>query len=275
MELTTQDSKRIKELELEIFNVFIDITKKLGVKYYIIEGSLLGAVRHNGFIPWDDDIDVGLPRKDYEKFISEAQKYLPEYYFLQTYETEPEYPLNFAKIRDSRTTYLETNVNNKNINHGVFFDIFPLDFYPENEKAQDLFDKKVSVYAKRIRDTLNIPQPKGFKSKILSVIARLFAKDTQTACRRKDKIYTSISSSNLMGNMSSAYKRRAVVPLDWYGEGVELEFEGLKVNAPVEYHKFLTQIYGDYMQFPPPEKRKSHHFTDIIDFDNSYIKYIK
>ena len=274
MELTPQDSQRIKEIELEIFKFFLDIANKLDIKYYIIGGTLLGAVRHKGFIPWDDDIDVGLPRKDYEKFIAEAQKYLPEYYFLQTYETDPEYPLNFAKIRDSRTTYLETALNNKKINHGVFFDVFPLDFYPENEKDQDKFDKKVSIYAKRIRDSLNVEHSTSIKSKVFSVIARLLAKDTQTACRKKDKIYTSLSSSNLMGNMSSAYKRGETAPLDWCGEGVELEFDGLKVNAPVEYHKFLTQIYGDYMQFPPPEKRKSHHFTDVIDFDNPYTKYI-
>ena len=148
MELTPQDSQRIKEIELEIFKVFLDIANKLDIKYYLIGGTLLGAVRHKGFIPWDDDIDVGLPRKDYEKFIAEAQKYLPDYYFLQTYETDPEYPLSFAKIRDSRTTYLETALNNKKINHGVFFDIFPLDFYPENEKDQDIFDRKADFSAK-------------------------------------------------------------------------------------------------------------------------------
>lgn len=142
---------RLKETELGLLKAFIKCCEKLEIKYYLLGGTMLGAVRHRGFIPWDDDIDVAMLRGDYELFLAEGQQYLPEYYFLQSLHSEQDVLFDFAKIRDSRTTFIETSVKNANINHGVFLDIFPLDYYPDDPKEQKRFDRKNRLLGLRIR----------------------------------------------------------------------------------------------------------------------------
>ena len=137
--MNTPEQKRLKEIELAIFRAFIDVCDKLNLKYYLLAGTLLGAVRHQGFIPWDDDIDVGMPREDYEIFVEKGQALLPKEYFIQTFKTDPDYAANFAKIRNCGTTFLETSVRNCNINHGVFIDVFPLHVYSADKTAQKRF----------------------------------------------------------------------------------------------------------------------------------------
>ena len=127
--VTNEESFKLKAKELEIFKVIIDICDRLNLRYYVIGGTLIGAIRHKGFIPWDDDIDIGMMRKDYDIFLREAPKYLPEQYFLQTVWSDPEYLNCFAKVRDSNTTFVEIPVAKRKINHGVFVDVFPLDYY--------------------------------------------------------------------------------------------------------------------------------------------------
>ena len=117
----------LKKIELEMFKYYLAICEKHDLKYFLIGGTLLGAVRHKGFIPWDDDIDIGMPRPDYEKFLLVAQKELPEHIFLQTHNTDIEYPNCFAKLRNSDTTFIETSCKKLKINHGIYIDIFPLD----------------------------------------------------------------------------------------------------------------------------------------------------
>ena len=135
MNLTADQLQSLKDRERDMLKTFVDICNKHSIKYFVQGGTLLGTVRHGGFIPWDDDVDVSLPRDEYERFLAVAEKELPEYYFLQTKDTDPEYPNNFAKIRDSRTTFLESSAKNLNINHGAYIDIFPLDNYPSGIKA--------------------------------------------------------------------------------------------------------------------------------------------
>ena len=121
-------------------------------------GCLIGSVRNKGFVPWDDDIDVAMPRADYEVFLREGRKHLPEHYFLQCLKTDPAYTMNFAKIRDSRTTFVEYAVRKYPMNHGLFIDIFPLDVYPEEEKEQKKMDLHQKIFKYRTRAAVEVPK---------------------------------------------------------------------------------------------------------------------
>ncbi len=271
MEPTSQQLERIKSIEFEMLKSFISVCESLHLTYYVLGGTLLGAVRHQGFIPWDDDIDIGMPREDYERFLKEGQAYLPEYYFIQSMDTEPEYIATFAKIRDSRTTFIEASVASFRINHGVYIDIFPLDPYPD--RCHGWFDFKNNFLKLRIEAAY-----KGLKAslstKIKRVVAFMLLPSLEKAVARRERLYRSVPHGNRMVNYGGAWGSKEIVPTSWFGAGKTLTFEGLKVNAPSEYELWLTQIYGDYMQLPPPEKRIPHHFVKMIDLDRPYTDYV-
>lgn len=269
------DLKRLKNIQLEMFDVFVDVCKNLSLNYYLIGGTLLGAVRHKGFIPWDDDIDVGMLRKDYEVFINEAQTQLPGNMFLQTYETDVEYPMGFAKLRRCDTTYIETSSAHLKINHGIYLDIFPLDYYPENYYNQLLWKLKFKLISSRISILLDVNPDKkiSVKEKIIREIALLKYPSTQAALRNCNIILKRTPKSKLIRNYFGAWGKKEIVPLDWLGAGSRLMFEGREVNAPQEWDLYLRHIYGEYMELPPVEQRTGHHYVTVADLDNSYLKY--
>lgn len=273
MKNTTDQTKAVQAVETDMLRVFVSICQELGLKYYLWGGTLLGAIRHNGFIPWDDDIDVAMFREDYERFLKEAPAYLPEHLFLQTYKTDPEYFQVFAKIRNSNTAFIEKPVKDRKMNHGIFIDIFPLDEYSEKEKnslktriVEKLLEYRIS-YAMS-KDTL------PFRVKALRPISKLFYSSVKRAKEAKEALHKSSRNPAMIANYSGIGKGRDAVPAQWYAEGVEVLFEGIKAIAPAEYHKLLTKQYGDYMELPPVEKRVTHHETDIIDTEKSYHQYM-
>ena len=281
MEDNTNLTKKIQNTELNILKAFVECCKRLDIPYFLLGGTMLGAVRHNGFIPWDDDIDVALFRRDYQLFLSKAQSMLPDYYFVQSLWTEQGQLNNFTKIRDSRTTFIETSYRNAKINHGVYIDVFPLDYYPESVEEQKQFDKKKQLLSLRIRKAFTIPDENKssyIKERIRDVRGNLLClkyPNVRDALLEREKLYTSVTESNLIANHSGAWGKKEIVPASWYGNGTRAKFEGLDVLIPAEYDKWLTQVYGNYMELPPVEKRVPHHYTDVIDLDRPYTDYIK
>ncbi|MBQ8849455.1 MAG: LicD family protein [Clostridia bacterium] len=273
MELTSQQLKDIKIIELDLLRNFINVCEKLNLKYYLLGGTLLGAVRHKGFIPWDDDIDVGMPRGDYEIFISDGQRYLSEGLFIQSIETEPELLMNFAKLRNSNTTFVEESIKHCRVNHGVYIDVFPLDYYPDDEKGQRTVDRKNRFYTRRIASEYSFEE-KGIKRKTISAILKLMYPSSKNVLRKRQELFKSVAKSNLLANYCGAWGKKEIVPADWYGDGVMLEFEGIQVSAPKEYDKWLTQVYGDYMKLPPKEKRVPHHYVAAVDLEKPYTVYL-
>ena len=273
MDLSEKELLKLKEMEMDIFKSFISVCHRLGLKYYIIAGTLIGAVRHKGFIPWDDDIDVAMPREDYEIFVSEGQHYLPGHLFIQTNKTDPEFAFNMAKIRNSNTTFLEESERNCKINSGIFIDIFVLDNFPENiilQKMAIIIDKVLLTAIGRVFFRKEISKTLVARQKIIGLVFP----SPYTAVKLRERFVKSFSQSALTQNFSSNYGEKEIVPWEWYGKGVELEFEGIKVIAPTKYELLLKKIYGDYLKLPPVEKRVSNHGTDIIDLDNGYLSYM-
>lgn len=272
IQLSSKQMKKLKSVEMEILKHFIDVCKKLKINYFVVQGTLLGAVRHKGFIPWDDDIDIGMLRKDYEIFLSKAQSLLPEEYFVQTYKTDPGYPHGFLKIRDSRTLFLETTCKNLKINHGIFIDVFPFDYYPENFFKKKIYELKKLVLRYRIRDSLYIPTDKeknimNIVRKILKTISKIIYPSLEIALEKQSQLYQSTKKSNYVINSGGPWGKKECIPIAWFEKYIYLEFEGISVNAPYCYDEYLTHVYGDYMTLPSVEKRVSHHFISAISFE--------
>ena len=154
--INKEETQKLKEIQLKMLKEFINICNKLDLKYYVIGGTALGTIRHNGFIPWDDDIDVGMPRHDYEKFILMGQSLLSQGYFIQTHISDPLYPNNFAKIRDSSTTFIEQVVKDIDMHHGVYLDVFPLDGVAPSKLKKLFFKLKNKLYSSKIREAFDL-----------------------------------------------------------------------------------------------------------------------
>ena len=274
MKLSTDQIQKLRDIEVDILKHFIDVCKKMDLKYYVIAGTLIGAVRHKGFIPWDDDIDVAMPRRDFDIFTKEAYKYLPKYLFVQTHFTDKEFPFNFAKIRNSNTTFIERSCHRLNINLGVFIDVFPLDHFLNDECFKKKTFKKIKIYKTAIGRVF-FREHKSLKLRFNQFFSFFLFPNPYSALKAMDKFVTKIPKSDYCNNYSSNYGLKEACLWSWFGDGVDIEFEGIIVKAPKEYHLYLTQIYGDYMVLPPVEKRAPCHQTDLIDLNNSYITYLK
>lgn len=281
MNTSNSKIKKIQLIELDMLKAFVNVCAELKLKYFLAGGTLLGAIRHNGFIPWDDDIDVIMPREDYEKFLEKGQALLEKKYFIQNYKTDPEFVLNFTKIRNSETTFIEKTSKNRNINHGIYIDIFPLDGFPR---------KKVDYIKTKIFDTLygyQVDKYFFYEEKIKEnffkhIAKKIFSdmlyrkKSLREIQDKKEKMYKKYkyTDSEKIISYCGMYGKKEIMPKKYFDEGKKVFFEGIEVIAPQEYDLYLKQFYGDYMKLPPKEQQVTHHYNEIIDLENSYKKYI-
>ena len=252
--------------EFELLKIFIDVCNRLNLNYFLVRGTALGAVKYKGFIPWDDDIDVALPRKDYEKFLNEAGELLPKDIFLQSYRTDANFPFPYSKLRNSNTTYIEKNVTHLKMNHGVFIDIFPIDGCPKDKRAQIALKYKKKFLSWQYFCALcdeNEPFKVRFRNKILRALG--FAKHTLKALEKFDK---AVSKYPL--------EIYAEHPNDFFVDGAdEAEFEGIKVKIPKNYETYLTYKYGNWRADLPENKKTGHHYFTVCDLQKSFTKYIE
>lgn len=268
----------LQKKEYELLKMFVDICNELELRYYLVCGSALGAVKYKGFVPWDDDVDVALLRPDYEKFLKEAPSRLPEWVFLQNYRTDPHYPGMGSKLRNKNTTFIEQEASKIPMNHGVFIDVFPLDGYPEDEKAQEKFEKeKWKHYRKRY--TALIPfYHKDIGLTVRSALRKFLGiySETAKACRAAEELalQNDVMQSKIWCNFANSMRKSEYFPKEVYGNGAEAEFEGMKVRIPEQYHTYLTQKYGDYSKDPPKEKQVASH-GQTVDLEKPYTHYLK
>ena len=259
------------EAELGLLREFIRICEKLDLTWFAVQGTLLGAVRHRGMIPWDDDIDVGMPRRDYEIFLEKAPAFLPSEYFLQTFHTDPEFYHCFAKMRDSRTTFIETTARRFfRMNQGIFIDIFPFDYYPENPLTALRFDLKKFMLRYRLRSVFYIPQDDDLRlsnilRKICMFAAGLLYPSERRALEESEKLYKSVRPGRRLINNGSPWGKREIVDLTWMERTLLCPFENLRIRIPQGYNEYLKHVYGDYWQLPPEEERLPHHYATVID----------
>lgn len=266
----------LQRCQLSILQEFLSVCEMLGLRYYLVCGSALGAAKYGGFIPWDDDIDAALPREDYEAFLEKAPALFPGHLFLQNYHSDPAFPQIYSKLRHSGTTCIEENAAHLPIHHGIGMDIFPLDGYPEGTWAQHLLELKKKGYL-HLLATAYAP-PKNLRSRLEYRIKRLLGIHRHAAkiAAGYDALLRKCpaETSEIWCNHGNWQGRQEYMPQSWYGEGLLLPFEGLDVRVPKEIHAYLTQKYGDYTADPPKEAQKSHHRFAVVDCEKPYREYI-
>lgn len=263
----------MRELQLHINKMllaFDDICKQHNLHYYMLFGTMLGAVRHKGFIPWDDDIDVGLPRPEYELLIQHAKEWFPAPYEFVCHETDPAFLGGIGKMQDSSTTLIERS--HVRYLGGVYIDIFPLDGISANPIMQRIQYWRYEYYKKVIYFLLRDPYKhgRGPSSWLPRLVQWLYT--DEGAMRRFKKVMThydydkSTYVSALNDGMTS------VMPKSVFGDPTPIEFEGNMVMGVAQPHEYLTHEFGDYMWIPPVEKRVSHNFH-YLNLHQPYREY--
>lgn len=254
----------LKQLQLVLLDMLLEldrICKKYHIKYGIDGGTLLGAVRHRGFIPWDDDLDVVMEREEYEKFrVVAINELAPDKYFYQDHLTDPHYRWGYARIRRVDSEFVRCGQEHLKMKTGIFLDIFPRDNVPDGAVKGRLH----SVYCFCLRKTLysevgKMREKNPFTKAVYIVLSRIPTsfvfnrlRTLAVRCNRKrtsrSRCYTfAIPRKGLDGYNS-----------EWFTEFTEIEFEGHTFPCAKDYVGYLTCDYGDYMQLPPREKRRQH-----------------
>lgn len=257
---------------LEILKVFDKFCRERGLKYSLYAGSLLGAVRHKGFIPWDDDLDVCMSRTDYEKFLKLWQKAPVEGYVLQNKENSKYFDQSFSKIRKDHTTFLQDEWQIGNHHTGIFLDVFPIDRIPNGKLERYLFKWNCMKYQLLTREF--VPPKGNFVVRLGSfVILACMPKSRREKVRRStlEKIIKHNDKHELetvaIETMASLRKPFASDMLDTY---IDLPFEDGKFMCFAGWDDHLRRKFGDYMQFPPEEERVWKHHPILIDFEHNY-----
>lgn len=251
-----------------ILKDFIKICDENNLKYYVYGGTLLGAIRHGGFIPWDDDIDIIMFRNDYEQFKKIFLSSNNEKYDLLTHETYDDYFFLFSKLSLKNTRFEEWWVNQVSFHVGINIDIFVLDYVSDNNlkcffqtKVSRIVDKLLAVSSIKLKGYPFLIQIISNFSHFILNILRIKPITIINFCL---KLLTRYDNTKKVCDIS-ALNHPQIYNVDDYGDGKHIKFESIEVNAPINSHSLLEQIYGDYMKLPPEEDRYNH-ITENLDF---------
>ena len=258
----------LHQVDLDIVKEVVAICDKHGLNYYMLGGTMLGAIRHKGFIPWDDDIDLGIPRNDYEEFLRIAPGELSSHLRIVNYRTDPEYHYYITRILDTDTKVEEERIGNANRYTNASIDIFPIDGTPNNNLLRKIYFFRVLYHRALMslcyKDSIDRKRPRGKAERVLLwVMERLPIEKMTTPRKQKDKIDKLLRKQKLegakyIGNIMGAYRTKEIVPSEFYGKGKMYPFEDIELRGMELADEYLKWTYGDYMKLPPEDKRKTH-----------------
>lgn len=273
--LVSAKMKALWAIQLDLLNEFDRVCKKYDLRYILEFGTLLGAIRHKGFIPWDDDLDVSMLREDYDKLMAVASKEFKHPYFLQNQMTESGYDDCVTKLRRSDTCYiLKLDIDKRgrqmSFNQGVFIDIFVFDNAPSDKKTEELLDYKSRRAFYRMKVINRPPRLHSDLSLLIKEIMsysynRLRYGSIQKEYMRLEKIAKSFHGSDTVGTVMTLVNWFR--PLSFYDELIKVPFENLTCPVPSRYDEVLRTMYGDYMT---PVIAPSGHTLVYFDADRSY-----
>ena len=260
----------IRPLQLHLQKNLEEVDKAFnahGLRYFMVSGTMLGAVRHKGFIPWDDDVDIAMPRADYERLIKEWREVLPDFLEFVSPEQDENYPLPYGKIQDNRTTVVEKTYR-KYIG-GVYLDVFPLDGVPDSALGRWWHFTKYLFYYKMLYYSFRDPFKHGHG--VNSWVPRLVQKlTTRRGLHKRIRRIMMRRDYDASPLISEHYNRqRRYFPKEVFGKPTPLEYEGAMLMGVEKPHEYLLEEYGDYLTLPPEDKRHQHHFH-FLDLNRSY-----
>jgi len=272
---TIKDIKTIQEIELESLRVFKELCSKLNIKFFLYGGTLLGAVKYSGFIPWDDDLDIALMRDDYEKLLLQGPFLLPHNYEIQHPRINSRTPYPYMKFRRTDTKMVEFFYRNIRINHGVYFDIYPIDNLSDDDNEIENDRRKILKLslALRRKQTISVDQPinsiKEFVQQLMAIYKYFILKfvPQKYIIEKMDKIMTKYNKidTKRQGNLFYPY------PINYFNgifPLINVKFEGIDAYIPNGYEINLKNRYGDISILPPEDKRIGHR-PYLLDLDHN------
>lgn len=277
-----EDNSELRKLQmvtLDIIKIFADICQKHNLRYFMVGGTMLGAIRHKGFIPWDDDVDMGMPRPDYERFMKIVHKELPEGYSFLNYKQNKEYKRYFSRIVNNNVK-IYNNSNSVEIVENAWLDIFPYDGMPEGKLRQKLHFYRltfwrVMYHASCFDELVNLNRPgrPGYQRMIIHFIQKTkFGHnfDTYKLMRRIEKglCKYDYNKSSTVVSFFGAYMQKEIISKKVFGKFAKYDFEDTKFWGAEHYDIFLRHYYGDYMT-PPADAEKDKHSIRKIEYMNA------
>ncbi len=263
------DIEEMQKIELEILNCFSKFCEKHNLRYFLSNGTLLGAIRHKGFIPWDDDVDVYMPRNDYMTFLQLAGSSLGEHYILRTPYNSKKYIYTYTKLYDDRTILIEWPETVR-YQIGVYIDIFPVDGLPDSiTEINDYFIKIRKLIRKNWlfilagkRYTYDTRLSRKVYGYMIVFLAWLMGK--KFYFKKLDKLARSFDfeKSNYVALSVAGYGEVEIIKQSGFAACKKVQFENNFFNAPAGYHEYLTSLYGDYLKLPPKEEQVKRHVNE-------------
>ena len=261
--------EQIQQREFALLEAFDAYCKRHGLTYCLCGGSLLGAVRHKGFIPWDDDIDLMMPRDDYERLRDLARKEPVADFLVHRYPGDAHYPYGFAKIVDTKTVIYERNITDDGQRDGLALDIFPLDrMYTAAWKNRLLLTRiKFWIQVGKVGAGMIRPERDSLKKRLRNLVMVLLR--PIAACTRYEKVMAKVDriaagrrnlTPYIVGNLGWPNQWKDMFPKEVFDSYVDLDFETGRFPCPVGYDAYLTQLYGNYMRIPKEGERVAHSF---------------
>ncbi len=268
----------IQSVILDIFSSIQKICKKHNITYYAIGGTCIGAVRHKGFIPWDDDLDIAIPIQDFDRFLNIAEKELPNYLKVYRCENIIHYRYIFAKIHNVNTTFIEhADADYPDAQKGIWVDIMPISSIPSDAKKQKRFYRNLNWYL--IMNYIRrypLHEMVSWKKKLMWLVIRplcLFTNYTYFSKKWLDMLRENpLGSSELTGYTWWNHRSNLTFPMSAFNDTIEVPFEDITISCPIDFDTYLTIQFGDYMKIPPKEEQQQHH-VEYVNVKTSYKLY--
>ena len=270
--------RELQNKSLEIALYFKDFCNEHGLLFYMCGGCCIGSLRHKGFIPWDDDVDVFMPRDDYEKLKELWPKYANTEKYACVYADKNRVDGNlFVTIRDNETTAIKPYQVDMDISHGVALDVLPLDGWPDGKMKRKMQVFWALVYSLYCAQTVPVNHGKAVsvagKIALTLVPSKKLRYKLWKLAERKMTKYPIKECNYITELCSGPYYMKKQYPREAFDKAIWVDFEDVKMPIPQGYDVSLRTAFGDYMKLPPKEKQKPHHDAIFIDLNNSYKKY--